>query len=703
MQILAPFIVLFMVSLPMLGQTTDTLRLPVGAAVQFVAEGGGRAVMVSGTSAYQRAVQDSVWTRLPFRPVSAALTYVQADTICLVDGADSVHLSTNGGRSWESKLGITGMLALVARGKVGVAATQCDGGVFVVTLYDIVADTVRYITSPIACSESITIVPSAAACWVASYGPQSSAALQGDVWKIDNTDAPIANWTPEFVEGVGSVVAMRDKRIGLCSVDTISVAEDTTQRIVLPYRAADLGYPLDVGSDGQRWWIVLQNGAFSSTNGLQWQRDATLSGLAGIRWWSLVSGSMLCTVEGFGPVLRQGGTAAMVPHNQGLIDPVLTSPLCVIGNTVAYADTWTSISSRGMVVWGEDVPPAVRTIPYGNTWQRRSRVHRDAIWTFGIDETVSYRADDLVSVVQATGQQVFDVVAMGDDDVIWQGLDLKRRRAGENTWTTMARIVDGANTNGQVLGLAGLAGRVVVVGLVYDVQTDAMVIRANAIDSLGEDQTGPRFVTTIPADASFRTFGVYTIDDQAVVWTGDGMFVSNDGGQTWIARTLPFRTSSKLTAVSAEAIVWAAEPAGIWRTTDVGQTWTRTQVPLARTDVRSVVQTERFYHALTPFGVIRIPKSTTSVANTIASQHAPPLQVSASAIHATIKAPYRLTLVDMQGREIRATVDADMSLQGVPTGVYHCIVTTPKTAAVTSVLVTGYDGLNAVFVSPDHP
>lgn len=671
------------------GSSTDTLRVPVGADVRYAVEGGGRMVMVSGDRALQRTMMrdDSVWQRLSYRPRSVSVLYVHGDTIRLVDVFDTCRTSIDAGATWTSMLAIPNIVALADHGRVGIATSLCEYDRLVVTLYDIEADTVRYLTSPIPCVENIAVTTTDTSCWIAAYGAQTSAAVAGDVWRVEGIGKPISTWEPVFIDDVRHVTALRHGDAGLWSKDTMRPMQQAAVRLVMPYRTSDLGYPLDIAFDGRRWLVVMQSGVFTSTNGVAWQRDAALSALMPPRCHAVVDSTLLLSTNGFGPLLWQRSQATA--FNQGLVDPILSQPLLQLDDAVGHGDSWQSITSRGLVVWG-DADTEVRNKAYGDVEQRRTVVHRGRIWGMTNSGAVSYDVPMLTPRTEVTGQPVYSVVPVGQHDVVWQGRDLKIRRAGEQQWQVLRSIVTNDGLNGQVLGVAGLADHVVVIGLVYDTQSDAMALRSFTVDSTGEDITGPRLITTIPAESSWATFSVFSAGEAAVVWTGNGMAVSTDQGRTWLSRTMPFTTGVRPTVTTSGIVVWAAAPEGIWHTSDLGQTWQRTQVPLRGLDVRSVALTSSRWHLLTPDGVIRVSRDVTQVPDERASS----VQIAVAAfgrqIHVETDLPSQISLVDMLGRVIAEGIGQRLVCDDVAPGLYHCIVATSRTRTVTSVFVLGY-------------
>ena len=671
------------------GSTTDTLRVPVGADVRYAVEGGGRIVMVSGDRAFQRTLQqgDTVWRRLPYRPHSASVLYVHGDTIRFVDPLDTCRTSYDAGVTWTSILAIPNIVALTDRGRVAIATSFCEYDQLVVTLYDIEADTVRYLTSPIPCVENIAVTTTDTSCWVAAYGAQSTAAVAGDVWRVEGIGKPISMWEPVFVDEVRHVSTLRNGDAGLWLQDTMRPMQQAGVRLVMPYRTSDLGYPLDVAFDGRRWLIVMQSGVFASTNGVAWQRDAALSALMPLRCHAVVDSTLFLSVNGFGPLLWQRSQAT--PYNQGLIDPILSQPLLQLDDAVGHGDSWQSITSRGLVVWG-DADMEVRNKAYGDVEQRRTVVHRGRIWAMTDGAATSYDVPTLSPRTEVTGQPVYSVVPMGQHDVIWQGRDLKIRRAGEQQWQVLRSIVTNDGLNGQILGVAGLADHVVVIGLVYDTQSDAMALRSFTVDSTGEDITGPRLITTIPAESSWATFSVLSADGAVIVWTGNGMAVSTDQGRTWLSRTMPFTTGVRPTVTTSGIAVWAAAPEGIWHTTDLGQRWQRTQVPLLGLDVRSVALTSNRWHLLTPDGVIRASRDVTQVPDERASSVRTDVAAFGRQIHVETDLPSHISLIDVMGRVIAEGMGQRLVCDDIAPGLYHCIVTTSRIRTVTSVFVSGY-------------
>lgn len=685
--LLAPLLLLMMHTA--WGNAIDTLGVPVGADVRYAVEGGGRMVMVSGDRAFQRTMgsDDTVWRRLPFRPRSASVLYVHGDTIRLVDVFDTCRTSYDAGATWTSMLAIPNIVALADHGRVGIGTSLCEYDRLVVTLYDIEADTVRYLTSPIPCVENIAVTTTDTSCWIAAYGAQATAAVAGDVWRVQGIGMPIRTWDPVYVDSIRHVSMLRHGDVGQWSQDTMRPQQQPDVRLVMPYRTSDLGYPLDIAFDGRRWLIVMQSGVFSSANGVAWQRDAALSALMPLRCHAVIDSTLLLSVHGFGPLLWRRSQA--VPYNQGLIDPVLSQPLLQLDDAVGHGDSWQSIATRGLVVWG-DADGEIRSKAYGDVAQRRTVVHRGRIWGMTDGGASSFDAPTLTPRTEIVGQPVYAVVPMGQHDVVWQGRDLKIRRAGEQQWQVLRSIVTNDGLNGQILGMAGVPDHIVVIGLVYDTQSDAMALRSFTVDSTGEDITGPRMITTIPAESSWATFAVFSIDDAAVVWTGNGMYVSTDQGRTWVSRQLPFTTDVRPTGTSEGIAVWAAQPEGIWQSSDKGRTWQRTQVPLRGLDVRSVALTSTRWHLLTPDGVIRLSRDVTHVPEGHVSSAPVTITVHGQQVAVIADHASQIRIVDVTGRVVAEGAGQRLVCDDVAPGLYHCIVATSRTRTVTSVLVQGY-------------
>lgn len=671
------------------GNAIDTLGVPVGADVRYVVEGGGRMVMVSGDRAFQRTggSDDTSWRRLPFRPRSASVLYVHGDTIRLVDVFDTCRTSVDAGATWTSMLAIPNIVALADHGRVGIATSLCEYDRLVVTLYDIEADTVRYLTSPIPCVENIAVTTTDTSCWIAAYGAQATAAVVGDVWRVQGIGMPIRTWDPVYVDSIRHVSMLRHGDVGQWSQDTMRPQQQPDVQLVMPYRTSDLGYPLDIAFDGRRWLIVMQSGVFASANGVAWQRDAALSALMPLRCHAVIDSALLLSVHGFGPLLWQQSQAA--PYNQGLIDPVLSQPLLQLDDAVGHGDSWQSITTRGLVVWG-DADTLLRQKAYGDVEQRRTVVHRGRIWGMTDGGASSFDEPTLTPRTEIVGQPVYTVVPMGQHDVVWQGRDLKIRRAGEQQWQVLRSIVTNDGLNGQILGMAGVSDHIVVIGLVYDTQSDAMALRSFTVDSTGEDITGPRLITTIPAESSWATFAVFSIDDAAVVWTGNGMYVSADQGRSWVSRQLPFATGVRPTVTSEGIAVWAAQPEGIWQSSDKGRTWQRTQVPLRGLDVRSVALTSTRWHLLTPDGVIRLSRDVTHVPEGHVSSAPVTITVNGRQVAIIADTASQMRIIDVMGRVVAEGTGQRLVRDDVVPGLYHCIVVTSRTRTVTSVLVPGY-------------
>ncbi|MBU3740938.1 MAG: hypothetical protein FGM24_01485 [Candidatus Kapabacteria bacterium] len=690
---IAPCLILALVAvMQAAGQGVDTLRVPTGADVQFMVEGGGRVVMVSGQRAYHRAMRpdgrDTTWQRLPYMPRTSSSIYVNGDTVVLVDAADSCRITHNAGMSWQSTLAVPNVLAVVHGGRVVVAIHDCEGDLVVMSLYDVEADTVRYLSSPIPCTSTIDVASSAESCWIAAYASTSGAAPKGDVWRIDMRSGPIGMWEPEYDSLATYVTTMRDGRVGRWQHDTLRSVSVPVQTMVLPYPSADLGYPLDVMYASGRWYIVMPSGIFTSVDGLAWQRNAAMSARMPLRCWATADTTALCSKEGFGPFTWNIPSATASAFNTGLVAPLTTEPLLGVNDLVVYADSWVDIASRGMVIWGDaPAPSAVVSVRYGDEQQRRSTVYRGRVWTYGGESTMSFDVATRTSRVEVTGQPVYAVTRLGNSDVIWQGRDLKIRRDGSSQWESLRTIVTNDGADGQILGIAGTDRVVVVVALAYDQQSDRMFLRSYACDSTGEELTGWRLLTLMEADVNWRTFDVRSAGAAVVVWTGDAAYITDDDGTSWTLHTPPFASQLPLASTSDGLAVWSPAPQALWVTADAGRTWTRTVIPMGIDDVRSVATTPGYYHLLTPEGVIRVPRVTTGVdVVTPTSDEYRPVR-HGSELHVSATAPCTMKLVDMQGRAVRISATMIIDMDGLAQGMYHCIVESPHTVTVTQVTV----------------
>ena len=674
------------------GQNIDTLRVPAGADVQFMVAGGGRVVMLSGTHAYHRSTQpgsnDTTWQRLRYAPCTKASIYVDGDTVVLIDATDSCRITRNAGISWESQLAVPNILAVLHGGRVCMAVHDCEDDLVVMALYDVDADTVRYLPSPIPCTNTIDVVSTAESCWIAAYASTTSAAPSGDVWRVDVKSGPMGTWEPVYDSMSTYVTQLRDGRAGRWRGDTLRTVSVPEQTMVLPYRSADLGYPLDVMLVSGRWYIVMPSGIFTSTNGLAWQRDAAMSARMPLRCWAAADTAVLCSKEGFGPFMWNISSATAKPFNTGLVAPLTTEPLLGIDDLVVHADSWVDITSRGMVIWGDaPAPSAVTSVRYGDEQQRRATVHRGRVWAYGSESTFSYDVQTLASRVEASGQPVFAVTRLGGSDVIWQGRDLKIRRDGVGQWEMLRTVVTNDGADGQILGIAGTDRVVVVVALAYDPQSERMFLRGYACDSTGEDLTGWRLIALMEDDVNWQTLDIRSIGSSVVVWTGNAMYVTDDNGVSWTIRTLPFASKARLAETLEGLATWSADPQALWMTADVGRTWTRTGMPIGVDEVRSIATTPGHFHLLTPEGVVRVPRVLTGVeAQTLPANEYRPVR-RGSTLHVSAPAPYTMTLLDIHGRTVRNSTNMTIDMEGLAQGLYHCIVETPLLVTVTQVAV----------------
>lgn len=319
-----------------------------------------------------------------------------------------------------------------------------------------------------------------------------------------------------------------------------------------------------------------------------------------------------------------------------------------IGTTL----TWQQISNglTGILPWEVAADPAnparayvvtdgsgiFRTANGGQTWETMDVAH----WEYGITavvaappvtgtvyiglpNSVAYSLDGgdhwSLNNIPAIGNNRVESIAMHPvtPTLLYVGMTDTLSNAGsvwkyDGVWQALP--IPGTGTLSPVSWLVYLPSNTILVGT-----NGAGVYRSND----GQGQTWSQSNNGLPNMTVYHLLYSY-----GKVWAGlrNGVAVSNDGGQTWVNRSVGISGLQvrRLAADPTNAnVLYAATTSGLYRTTNAGQTWVLETGVLAGANVQSVSAvlesgTTRIYAAtLGGFGVadnLRVPTATYTAA-----------------------------------------------------------------------------------------
>lgn len=666
-------------------QDTDTIPTRTSSGVNHVWRDDGVYYAIrykdSGAELHRRTISTS-WKRLFRAPrIERHRVFTTGDTIVLSLGT-SLARSTDAGQTWRTSTQAVSSDVLIGSGRIAIVSADVDR----LGLVDLVTNDVAYVDLPgvvLSLGPQCIVVDGDRTAWLGMPGPD----LKYSILRIDSVHLPVDRVTVKLVQDADALSMIRTGGAGVWRASTLRADDDPLRSMTVPFDPAVQYHPLDVLRGQGAWWYTVASGLYRSSDGVSWQRQLVPRMLIEIRCWELMGDTMVVTSGSRGPYLWKIGEPEVTDFSQGLGTVYTTDPLLAVGDRVMYAYGADEELYDGIMAWGDEEPaptPLYRRTGSGpaNMYHVGGRLLVTEPFT---PEVVVIDPQTMDSVWSYAITNVLDVSGMDGKTVFWRvdGLYTVAERD-----RVPARIVEDLDDEDRPIGIIGLGDRVLVIYL-RAFADDRRRLTVRAFDSTGTEIIGDRLITELDVSASTMYMRMLRIGTSAVVWMRDALYVSDDGGISWVRRPVPFTGSTWPSVVDDVGMVWSTDEQGMWQTTDVGRTWTHTVVPLELPRVYSIVSTEQNLHLLTEDHLLRVPRTITNVQHDDVDPKPQSVALLGSVLHVLLEAPYTVRILDMQGRVVAEGTGSQMDLRNVANGLYHCVVATDRGTDVTSVLIHG--------------
>lgn len=621
---------------------------------------------------WQRIIPDRLEMLYPHR------VFGSGDTITIAFQS-TIERSTDAGRTWQVSPLPFSSCAIVANGRVAIANADVNRLVIV----DLLSSEVAYLDLPdgqFMLENLSQVVDGARTAWINVRSGKN----YESVLRVDSIHLSVDRISVTWLHDVDKCTPVRTGGAGIWRGGTMRVDDDPQRSITLTYDPLDLGYPLDVLQGAGAWWFTVPSGLMRSTDGVLWQRESVPS-LYGTRCWDILSDTMIVTDGYQGPYLWKIGASTVQAFNNGLRGPSNAYPLVPAADRVVYTGDQDSLLRDQLISWGDEEPrpqPMRRAIR-----DQRVLEARGELWFVDAVEELTIVVDPvtLATLRSYDRTDMLGVAGMGSRTVVWRpgGLYLEQQGLGE-----LREFVVPIDDEDRPVGIIGLSDRVLAIYLrVFTDDLQRLTVRA--FDTTGTEIIGDRLIADLDATMSTQYMRMMRMGTSAVVWMQDAMYVSDDGGISWLRRPMPFSRATWPTVVGDAGMVWSTDRPGVWQTTDVGRTWTRTSLPIDVPTVYSVVATSNHLHLLTENDLLRIQRGVTGVQEVALPQPTDRVRVVGSVLHVLVEAPFTVSVYDVHGRVVAGGTDANIDLRNLANGAYHCVVATDHGMDVTSVLIHG--------------
>lgn len=675
---------LFAASSAVLAGEVDTIPTANARAVGNVWRVGEHSYAITyGTNGngLHRRGRSTSWRRImPDRleKLYSHRVFGSGDTITIAFDS-TIERSTDAGRTWHVSPLPFSSCAIVGNGRVAIANADVNR----LVLVDLGSGKVAYVDLPdgqFIVENLSQVVDGARTAWI---NVRSGKAFQS-VLRVDSIHLSVDRISVTWYHDADACMPVRTGGVGIWRGSIMRVDDDPQRSMTLPYDPQDRGYPLDVLQGNGSWWFTVQSGLMRSSDGVSWQRQ-TVPALYGTRCWDIVSDTMIMTDGYQGPFLWKIGAPTVQAFNDGMRGPSNAFPLVPAADRVIYTGDRDALLRNQFIAWGDEEPgpqPMRRAIR-----DQRVLEARGELWVVDAVESSTMVVDPvtLATLRSYDRTDMLGVAGMGSKTVVWRpgGLYLEQQGLGE-----LREFVVPIDDEDRPAGIIGLQDRVLAIYLrVFTDDLQRLTVRA--FDTTGTEIIGDRMIADLDTTMSTQYMRMMRIGTSAVIWMRDAMYVSNDGGISWLRRPMPFSRATWPTVVGDVGMVWSLDQPGVWQTQDVGLTWTRTSIPIDLPAVYSVVATTSNLHLITDEDLLRVPRIITTVRPDYVGPAQQRIVLRGNVLHVLADAPCRIRILDMQGRVVAEGTDPQMDLRKLANGLYHCVVATDHGMDVTSVLIHG--------------